>query len=88
MNKIRRIAAGLTVLLVAGLVVGTLICGITASPYFYGVLFLSFAVPVVLWVFMWFTHLIHGDSKVIPKEESEELNHSKEACKASVQKKD
>lgn len=83
MNKIRRIVAGLTVLLIVGLVIGTLICGIIKSPYFYGLLFLSFAVPVVLWVFMWFTHLLHGDSKVVSKEEAEELKRLKEVSKTS-----
>lgn len=86
MNKIRRIVAGLTVLLIAGLVIGTLVCGIIKSPYFYGLLFLSFAVPVVLWVFMWFTHLLHGDSKEEPQKL--ELKHSKEACKTPDLKKD
>ena len=77
MTKIRRIAALLTVLLIAVLVIGTLICGILGSPYFYGMLFLTIVVPVVLWVFMWFTHLIHGDSKVISKEDMKALEEAK-----------
>lgn len=71
MNKIRRIVAGLTILLIAGLIIGTLVCGIIGSPYFIGMLCLSIGVPVVLWVFMWFTNLLHRDSKEISKEESE-----------------
>ncbi len=73
MNRIRRITAGISVILIIGLVIGAFICGITGSKYFLGMLFLALAVPVVLWVFMWFTHLIHGDSEVISKEEMETL---------------
>ena len=88
MNKIRRIAAWLTILLIAGLIIGTLICAIMGSTYFYGMLCLSLGVPVVLWVFIWFTHLVHGDSKVISKEVSEALNHSKQTSEFTDQKKE
>lgn len=84
MTKIRRITAWLTVLLIIALIIGTVICGITGSPYFNGMLFLSFAVPVVLWVFMWFTHLIHGNSKVISKEDK--LDKKKEFPEISGKK--
>jgi len=86
MNKIRRITAWLTVLLIAGLIIGTLICAVIGSPYFGGMLVLSLAIPVVLWVFMWFTHLIHGDSKVISKEELEALKQSKDVHNVSDKK--
>ncbi|MCM1158487.1 MAG: hypothetical protein NC300_07355 [Bacteroidales bacterium] len=79
MKKLRRIVAGLTVFLIVALIAGTLICAVTGSKYFLGMLFLSFAVPVVLWVFMWFTHLIHGDSQVISKEEMEAVDKAKQA---------
>lgn len=88
MSKIRRIVAWLTILVITGLIIGTLICAIIGSPYFWGMLVLSFAVPVVLWVFMWFTHLIHGDSQVIPKEELEALKQSKEIHNISDKKED
>ena len=81
MTKIRRIAAWLTVLLIVGLVIGTLICAIVGSPFFYGMLFLTIVVPIVLWVFMWFTHLIHGDSKVISKDDMDVLEKAKEMKK-------
>lgn len=77
MTKIRRIVALLTVLLIIILVIGTLICAFLGSPYFYGMMFLTFVVPVVLWIFMWFTHLIHGDSKVISKEDMKTIEEVK-----------
>lgn len=74
MKKARRIVALLTVVVIIALVIGTLICALTGSKYFFGMLFLTIAVPVVLWVFMWFTHLVHGQSEVISKEEMELLD--------------
>ncbi len=74
MKKARRIVALLTVIVIIALVIGTLICALTGSKYFFGMLFLTIAVPVVLWVFMWFTHLVHGQSEVISKEEMELLD--------------
>lgn len=71
MKKIRQIVAGLTVVVIIALLIGTLICAVTGSKYFFGMLFLTIVVPIVLWVFMWFTHLTYGDSEVIPKEGTE-----------------
>ena len=51
------------ILVIVGLIIGTFICGVTGSEYFFGMLCLSIAVPVVLWVFMWFTGLINKDSE-------------------------
>ena len=34
-------------------------------------------VPVVLWVFMWFTRLVNGDSEVISRKDMEALEKSK-----------
>ena len=66
MKKVRRIVAFLTVILIVALVIGTFICAITGSKYFLGMLCLSFIVPVVLWVFMWFTRLVNGESGTEP----------------------
>lgn len=77
MKKIRQIFAWITVIVIIGLIIATLICGITGSEYFFGMLFLMFVVPVVLWVFMWFTHLVNGDSQVISKEDMEALERKK-----------
>ena len=74
MKKVRQIVALLTVILLAALVIGTLVCAIIGSKYFFGMLFLTFVVPVVLWVFMWFTRLVHGESEVISKEDMELLD--------------
>lgn len=77
MKKVRQIVAMLTVIVIIALVIGTLICAITGSKYFFGMLFLTIAVPVVLWVFMWFTRLLHGESEVISKEDMELLEQVK-----------
>lgn len=77
MKKVRQIVAMLTVIVIIALVIGTLICAITGSKYFFGMLFLTIAVPVVLWVFMWFTRLLHGESEVISKEDMELLKQVK-----------
>lgn len=77
MKKVRQIVAMLTVIVIIALVIGTLICAITGSKYFFGMLFLTIVVPVVLWVFMWFTRLLHGESEVISKEDMELLKQVK-----------
>ncbi len=70
MDRIRRISAWITIVVIIGLLVGTVVCAVTGSEYFFGFLALTILVPVVLWVFMWFTRLIHGKSEVI----SEDMN--------------
>ena len=60
MEKIRRITAWLTIAVIIGLIIGTIICAVTGSRYFFGMLFLMIVVPVVLWVFMWFSRLVSG----------------------------
>lgn len=69
MKRLRQIMAWLTIVLIAGLIIGAVVCAITGSRYFFGLLALAMAVPIVLWVFMWFTRLIHGDSGVVSKED-------------------
>ena len=68
-NRLRRIMALLTVVFIVVLLIITIICAVTGSKYFFGMLFLSIVVPIVLWVFMWFTHLVNGSSEVIKPEE-------------------
>lgn len=67
MEKVRRITALITVIIIVALVIGTFICAVIGSPYFYGMLALTFFVPIILWVFMWFTRLTQGQSEVIPE---------------------
>lgn len=61
MDKVRRITALLTVVLIVVLVIATFVCAITGSRYFFGMLALTFLVPIVLWVFMWFSGLANGN---------------------------
>lgn len=68
MEKVRRITAWVTIIIIIGLIVGTLICAITGSKYFFGMLALAIFVPIVLWIFMWFTKLVNGKSEVISEE--------------------
>ena len=72
MEKIRRVVAMLTVIVIVAFIIATVVLGIMGSRYFFGMLFLAFVIPVVLWVFMWFTKLLHGESDVIPKENKKE----------------
>ncbi|MBE5923465.1 MAG: DUF2207 domain-containing protein [Lachnospiraceae bacterium] len=60
MKKVRRISAVLTIAVIIGLIIGTIVCAITGSKLFFGMLFLMIVVPVVLYVFMWFTKLVSG----------------------------
>lgn len=64
MEKVRKITAWITVIVIVGLIIGTLICAITGSDYFFGMLALSFIVPVILWVFMWFSKLVNGNQEM------------------------
>ena len=77
MKRVRQIVACGTVAVILCLIIGTLICAVTGSKYFFGMLFLMIVVPVVLWVFMWFTRLVNGDSDVISRKDMEALEKSK-----------
>ena len=77
MKRVRQIVACVTVAVILCLIIGTLICAVTGSKYFFGMLFLMIVVPVVLWVFMWFTRLVNGDSDVISRKDMEALEKSK-----------
>lgn len=72
MEKVRRVTAFITVLVIIGLIIGTLICAITGSRYFFGMLALTFFVPIILWVFMWFTKLTNDKSQVDIEAEKQE----------------
>lgn len=63
MNKVRRITAWITIIVIVGLIIGTIVCAITGSDYFFGFFALSIFVPVVLWIFMWFTKLVNDKSE-------------------------
>lgn len=71
MKRLRQIVAMLTVILIVALLIATVICAITGSKYFFGMLFLTIAVPVVLWVFMWFTHLLNGNQETLAGKDME-----------------
>ena len=59
MNTLRKVMAWITIAIIVGLIICTVITAVTGSRYFFGFLALSLIVPVVLWVFMWFTKLVN-----------------------------
>ena len=61
MEKIRRIMAFLTVVLIIGLLTAALVSAFLGSPCFLAFMLLAIAVPGVLYIFMWFTRLVSGD---------------------------
>ncbi len=63
MKKIRRIVALISVAIIVLLVIATLICAVTGSKYFFGMLALSFLVPITLWVFMWFSNMTNKEKE-------------------------
>lgn len=63
MEKVRRITAWITVIIIVGLIIGTLICAVIGSDFFFGMLALTFLVPIILWVFMWFSKLVNGNQE-------------------------
>lgn len=73
MQKIRRIMAWLTIVVIVALIIAMLVSAVTGSRYFFLFLFLAIFVPIILWVFMWFTRLMAGESDVISKEDMEQL---------------
>lgn len=77
-NKIRRIMALITVILLIACIITMVILGIVGSKYFFGFLFLSIALPVILWIPLWFMNLIsHKDEKdIIEQSGTEDENHS------------
>ncbi len=79
MKRLRQIMAWLTIVLIVGLIIGAVVCAVTGSRYFLGLLALAMAVPIVLWVFMWFTRLIRGDSDVVSKEDMHTLNRKNDS---------
>ncbi|MBE5943026.1 MAG: hypothetical protein E7264_10870 [Lachnospiraceae bacterium] len=59
MNTLRKVTAWITIVIIIGLIICTVVSAVTGSQYFFGFLALSLIVPVVLWVFMWFTKLVN-----------------------------
>lgn len=81
-NRLRRIVALLTVVFIVVLLIATVICAVTGSRYFFGMLFLTIVVPIVLWVFMWFTHLVNDSPEVIePQEDVPDSQNIGDECK-------
>ena len=52
----------------------TMIAALTGSPYFMPLMFLSFFVPFVLYIFLWLYKLTH------PKNPSDDLEKEKNEC--------
>ena len=52
-KKSARIMAWIGIIIIVGLVIATLITGITGSKYFMGCLWLCIIVPILIYVFLW-----------------------------------
>ena len=72
MEKLRRIVAMISVVVIVALIIGMVICAIMGSKYFFGMLALVFLIPITLWVFMWFTKLVNPSSDSEPGETTQE----------------
>ena len=49
----KRIMALITVIVIALLIIGMLICAIIGSPFFLPLLYLTFIVPILLYIINW-----------------------------------
>ena len=72
MEKLRRIVAMISVVVIVALIIGMVICAITGSKYFFGMLALVFLIPITLWVFMWFAKLVNSSSDSEPEDTTQE----------------
>lgn len=71
-----RVLAWVCLAVIVVLIIATLITGITGSPYFLGCLFLCIAVPIFMYLWLWFGKVlssIHADKeeRLSDKEESD-----------------
>ena len=62
MNKLKRAAALLVVVLLAGLVVFTLYCAVTGSAYFLASLVATLVLPVLLYAYLFIYRLMKGNT--------------------------
>lgn len=62
MNKLKRAAALLLVILLAGLVIFTLYCAVTGSTYFMASLITTLVLPVLLYAYLFIYRLTKKDS--------------------------
>lgn len=71
-NKIRRIVALLTVLILVLCIITMVVMAVMGSKYFLGFLFLSIALPVILWIPLWFMNLISVKDNIKQMENAKE----------------
>ena len=55
---VKRILAGLTILIIVGLIIGMVVSAITGNGYFLGLLFATMVFPVIVYVIVWIRKLI------------------------------
>jgi hypothetical protein len=58
MNRLRRILAWITLVLIGGMVIATFILGIIGSTYTFGMLGVTMGVSILLWVLLWFMKVL------------------------------
>lgn len=59
-SKLARAIAWICVFIIIGLIIATLITGITGSPYFLGCLALCITVPILIYVMLWMGKVLHN----------------------------
>lgn len=59
-SKVNRILALISVVLIVGLIIATLICGVMGSPYFLGLLALTIIVPMLLYAMLFIGKVLAG----------------------------
>ena len=60
-NKIRRIIALLTVVVIVACIVAMVVMACIGSKLFLIFLFLAIALPVILWIPLWFMNILKGN---------------------------
>lgn len=68
-NKIRRIIALLTVVVIVTCIVAMVVMACIGSKLFLIFLFLAIALPVILWIPLWFMNILKGNDDDQKKDE-------------------
>lgn len=62
-NTLKRIAALALVVIMLGLIVFTLYCAVTGSPYFMASMVSMFMLPILVYAYMFIYRLMHRDDQ-------------------------
>lgn len=71
-NKLFRVMAWISLVIILGLIIATFVTGITGSKHFMGFLVLSIIFPVFVYVVLWIGRVLHNAAEDKPKDNDEE----------------